>query len=61
MSLFVGNLSERVEMKELTTAFEKFGKCKIDFRVITLLNTNTFQIFAEHCSDFKIDYYRNEI
>ena len=34
MSLFVGNVSKHVTMKEIENLFKKYGKCKIDLRVI---------------------------
>lgn len=37
MSLFVGNLSNHVDIKELQEAFEKHGKCKLDMRVGALI------------------------
>ena len=33
MSLFVGNLSNHVDTKEIQEAFDKFGNCKLDMRV----------------------------
>jgi len=37
MSLFVGNLSNHVDIKEIQEAFEKYGKCKLDMRVRDIL------------------------
>jgi len=32
MSLFVGNISKNVSTKEFESAFNEFGKCKIEFK-----------------------------
>jgi RNA recognition motif-containing protein len=32
MSLFIGNLSKNVDLRELQDVFFQFGKCKVDRR-----------------------------
>jgi hypothetical protein len=34
MSLFIGNISKNVDLRELEKAFGSFGKCSIDKRVL---------------------------
>ena len=33
MSLFVGNISRKVDIQDIETAFREFGSCRIEFRV----------------------------
>ena len=37
MSLFVGNLSQGVKKSELEDLFTKFGACKIQLKVLSLI------------------------
>jgi RNA recognition motif-containing protein len=42
MSLFVGNLSQSVKKSELEDVFTKFGACKIQLKVLSLIISRGF-------------------